>query len=141
MQDGGSAVAADPQLVRELVARVQQLLAQARQEHREAEPPWPGATIVMGELTLDLPLQSVSRAGQPIKVTQTEFRLLFALVRRRGAVASRQELLREVWGGNPSLTARVVDTHVARLRRKLEADPKQPRHILTALASGYRFRA
>jgi two-component system alkaline phosphatase synthesis response regulator PhoP len=101
----------------------------------------PGTTVAAGDITLDLPLQAVSRGGRQIKVTQTEFRLLFALVRRKGIVASRQDLLREVWGGNPVITARVVDTHVARLRRKLEDDPKQPRHILTAVSSGYRFRA
>ena len=141
MQEGGASVSADPQLVRDLVARVEQLLAQARQENRASDAPWPGTTVVAGDLTLDLPLQAVSRGDRQIKVTQTEFRLLFALVRRRGMVASRQDLLREVWGGNPVITARVVDTHVARLRRKIEDDPKQPRHILTALSSGYRFRS
>ena len=141
MQEGGASVSADPQLVRDLVARVEQLLAQARQENRASDAPWPGTTVVAGDLTLDLPLQAVSRGDRQIKVTQTEFRLLFALVRRRGMVASRQDLLGEVWGGNPVITARVVDTHVARLRRKIEDDPKQPRHILTALSSGYRFRS
>jgi len=141
MQEGGASVSADPQLVRDLVARVEQLLAQARQETRESDAPWPGTTVVAGDLTLDLPLQAVSRGDRQIKVTQTEFRLLFALVRRRGMVASRQDLLREVWGRDPVITARVVDTHVARLRRKIEDDPKQPRHILTALSSGYRFRS
>jgi len=141
MQEGGASVSADPQLVRDLVARVEQLLAQARQENRASDAPRPGTTVVAGDLTLDLPLQAVSRGDRQIKVTQTEFRLLFALVRRRGMVASRQDLLREVWGGNPVITARVVDTHVARLRRKIEDDPKQPRHILTALSSGYRFRS
>jgi two-component system alkaline phosphatase synthesis response regulator PhoP len=141
MQERGASVAADPQLVRDLVARVEQLLAQARPESRESDTALPGTTVAAGDITLDLPLQAVSRGGRQIKVTQTEFRLLFALVRRKGIVASRQDLLREVWGGNPVITARVVDTHVARLRRKLEDDPKQPRHILTALSSGYRFRA
>jgi two-component system, OmpR family, alkaline phosphatase synthesis response regulator PhoP len=141
MQERGASVAADPQLVRDLVARVEQLLAQARPESRESDSSGPGTTVVAGDITLDLPLQAVFRGGRQIKVTQTEFRLLFALVRRKGMVASRQDLLREVWGGNPVITARVVDTHVARLRRKLEDDPKQPRLILTALSSGYRFRA
>jgi DNA-binding response OmpR family regulator len=141
MQEGGSAVAADPAAIRDLVARVQQLLADTRRRTRDAELPLPGATMTVGEFVLDLPAQAVQRAGRPVRVTQTEFRLLFALVRRRGAVASRDELLREVWDRDTSITARVVDTHVARLRRKLEDDPRQPRHILTALAAGYRFRA
>ena len=141
MQEGGSSVAADPVTVRELVARVQELLADTRRRRRDVEPPFPTATMKVGEFVLDLPSQAVQRAGQALRVTQTEFRLLFALVRRRGAVASRGELLREVWDRDSSITARVVDTHIARLRRKLEDDPRQPRHILTALAAGYRFRA
>jgi hypothetical protein len=141
MQEGGSAVAADPAAVRDLVARVQELLADTRRRNRDAEAPFPGAKMTVGEFMLDLPAQAVQRAGRAVRVTQTEFRLLFALVRRRGAVASRNELLREVWDRDASITARVVDTHVARLRRKLEDDPRQPRHILTALAAGYRFRA
>jgi len=140
MREGGSAVAADPEVVRELVARVQELLADARRRAREVEPPLPPATLAVGDFLLDLPAQAVQRGGRAVRVTQTEFRLLFALVRRRGAVASREELLREVWDRDASVTARVVDTHVARLRRKLEEDPSQPRHILTALAAGYRFR-
>jgi DNA-binding response OmpR family regulator len=50
------------------------------------------------------------------------------------------ELLREVWGAGAAVSRRAVDTHIARLRRKLEDDPANPRHILTALAWGYRFR-
>jgi hypothetical protein len=141
MQEGGSAVLADPRLVRELIARVQALLADTRGRPREVDAPWPLARMAVGEFLLDLPKQAVQRAGRAVRVTQTEFRLLFALVRRRGAVATRDELLREVWDRDGTITARVVDTHVARLRRKLEDDPRQPRHILTALAVGYRFRA
>jgi hypothetical protein len=58
MQEGGASVPANPQLVRDLVARVEQLLAQARQETRESDAPWPGTTVVAGDLTLDLPLQA-----------------------------------------------------------------------------------
>ena len=84
--------------------------------------------------------QTVLRDGQPVRVTHTEFRLLLALMRRRGAIASRMELLGEVWGSGTAVSRRAVDTHIARLRRKLEEDPANPRHILTALAWGYRFR-
>ena len=141
MQEGGSAVPADPRVVRELIARVQALLADTRGRPREVDAPWPSARMAVGEFVLDLPRQAVQRAGRAVRVTQTEFRLLFALIRRRGAVATRDELLGEVWDRDRTITGRVVDTHVARLRRKLEDDPRQPRHILTALAVGYRFRA
>jgi DNA-binding response OmpR family regulator len=68
-----------------------------------------------------------------------EFDLLVALLRRRGAVASRVELLKEVWGHSSAVLTRTVDTHVGELRRKLEADPSTPRHILTVRKAGYRL--
>jgi DNA-binding response OmpR family regulator len=141
----------DPSLVQDLVARARALLEDARTTEPAAEPApptppkvelpeWPPATITEGDFTLDLAAQTVTRGGAPVKVTQTEFGLLLGLVRRRGTVASRQDLLREVWGDEGTLNPRVVDTHVARLRRKLEDEPRRPRHILTALTAGYRFQ-
>jgi DNA-binding response OmpR family regulator len=61
-------------------------------------------------------------------------------MRREGRAVSRGELLDEVWGPETEIGPRVIDTHIARLRRKLEAEPAQPRHILTALNLGYRFQ-
>lgn len=139
---GPQPVTADAGFVRELVARVQELLLSTRGERHEAEPAWQARHAgPLGELTLDLPAQAVLKRGRPVKVTQTEFRLLLALMRRRGAVASRQDLLHDVWGSESEISPRVVDTHVARLRRKVEDDPRRPRHIVTALTSGYRFVA
>jgi two-component system response regulator RegX3 len=61
-------------------------------------------------------------------------------MRREGRVVTRPELMQEVWGPDAAIGPRVIDTHIARLRRKLEAEPAQPRHILTALNLGYRFQ-
>ena len=145
---GAQPVTADAGFLRELVARVQELLLRTRDDRREVEQAWQlphsavDPTLAMsGELTLDLPAQAVLKRGRPVKVTQTEFRLLIALMRRRGAVVSRQDLLHDVWGSAVAISPRVVDTHVARLRRKVEDDPRRPRHIVTALTSGYRFVA
>jgi hypothetical protein len=129
----------DPSTVRELIARVEELLHRTRNLPRGATPGWAG-TIQFGSVLLEPATQTVLRSGQPVKVTHTEFRLLLALIRRRGAIASRVELLREIWGAGTAVSRRAVDTHIARLRRKLEDDPANPRHILTALAWGYRFR-
>lgn len=63
-----------------------------------------------------------------------------ALVRARGAVVSRLELMRKVWGYSDAVVTRTVDTHVAELRRKLEDDPASPRHILTVRKVGYRLK-
>ena len=141
LDGGAAAVPADPGFLRELIARVQELLRQTRE--RQEPHGWPAMpdTAHGGELTLDLGTQAVLKRGRRVKVTQTEFRLLIALMRRRGSVASRQDLLCDVWGAGAAISPRVVDTHVARLRRKVEDDPRRPRHIVTALTSGYRFVA
>jgi hypothetical protein len=129
----------DPSTVRELIARVEELLHRTRSLPATATPGWAG-TIQFGSVLLEPATQTVLRSGQPVRVTHTEFRLLLALIRRRGAIASRLELVREIWGAGAAVSRRAVDTHIARLRRKLEEDPANPRHILTALAWGYRFR-
>ena len=131
--------ATDVSVVRELVARIEELLHRTRRLPPGAAAGWSG-TIRFGSVMVEPATQTVLRGGQPVRVTHTEFRLLLALMRRRGAIASRIELLREVWGAGAAVSRRAVDTHIARLRRKLEEDPANPRHILTALAWGYRFR-
>jgi hypothetical protein len=130
---------ADASVVRELIARVEELLRRTRGLPAGAATGLAG-TIHFGSVLLEPATQTVLRSGQPVRVTGTEFRLLLALMRRRGAIASRVDLLREVWGAGAAVSRRAVDTHIARLRRKLEEDPANPRHILTALAWGYRFR-
>jgi len=136
LEETGSA---DVTLVRELIARIQELLQRTRRLPAAASAAWSG-TIRFGTVTVEPATQTVVRDGHPVRVTHTEFRLLLALMRRRGAIASRMELLGEVWGAGTAVSRRAVDTHIARLRRKLEEDPANPRHILTALAWGYRFR-
>jgi DNA-binding response OmpR family regulator len=83
--------------------------------------------------------RQVHRAGEPVALTPKEFDLLLALIRHRGAVVSRLDLQREVWGHRADVITRTVDTHVAELRRKLERDPAAPIHILTVRKAGYRF--
>ena len=139
IEDGGGVGHPDASVVRELIARVEELLHRTRTMPAGASSGWAG-TIRFGSVLLEPATQTVLRGGQPVRVTHTEFRLLLALMRRRGAIASRIELLREVWGAGAAVSRRAVDTHIARLRRKLEDDPANPRHILTALAWGYRFR-
>lgn len=136
----GAVLDMDAALVRDVLARVQELLAQADPDGSGDEEPEASGNG-KSAIVIDLPTQTVWRSGRPVRVTPTEFRLLVALVRRRGAVVSRADLRREVWPDGTEVQSRVIDSHVARLRRKLEHDPKQPRHILTALAAGYRFLA
>jgi DNA-binding response OmpR family regulator len=93
------------------------------------------------DVEVDPSSRTVTRAGEPVSLTPMELDLLLALIARNGSVASRQELMREVWGHRAVVVSRTVDTHVAELRRKLEPDPAVPQHILTVRKAGYRFRA
>jgi two-component system response regulator MtrA len=74
-----------------------------------------------------------------VSLAPREFDLLMALLKRRGAAASRAELLREVWQYESDVYSRTIDIHIAELRRKLETDPAQPRHIRTVWKVGYRL--
>ena len=92
-----------------------------------------------GNVEINPAARSVMRDGHQVSLSPKEFDLLLTLVRRRGAVVTRLELLREVWGYHADVMTRTVDIHIAELRRKLEENPSQPRHILTVWKAGYRL--
>ena len=92
-----------------------------------------------GDLELNVAARQLRRRGRPVELSPKEFALLVTLIRREGAVVSRVELLKAVWGYSAAVLSRTVDTHVALLRRKIEDDPAEPRHILTVWKTGYRF--
>jgi DNA-binding response OmpR family regulator len=122
----------------ELLARVQAILRRAKVAEKNED----GAAIEeFGEVSINTLARSVKKEGGEVALTPKEFDLLLALVRRRGAVASRLELLKEVWGHQAEVMTRTVDIHIAELRRKLEKDPSTPRHILTVWKAGYRLQA
>lgn len=117
----------------ELLARVEALLRRTDSD-AEAE-----RHLDYGDVTIDLAARTVRRGDRTVALTPKEFDLLVALVRRKGAVATRVELIQEVWGYPASVVTRTVDTHIAELRAKLETDASQPRHILTVPRIGYRL--
>jgi len=121
--------------VLELLARIEALLRRATGAAR----PQPSAAERFGDVEVDRAARTVTREGIPVYLAPMEFELLLALLHRRGAVATRQELMREVWGHRAVVVSRTVDTHIAELRRKLERDPAEPRHILTVRKAGYRL--
>jgi DNA-binding response OmpR family regulator len=92
-----------------------------------------------GDIAVDLPARAVRRSGREVSLTPKAFSLLLALIRRNGAAATRFELLQAVWGHRAAVMSRTVDAHIAELRRKLEEDPDQPRHIVTVWKVGYRL--
>ncbi len=139
----------------ELMARVEALLRRSQvRSHGDrrrngsaasgtGHRPRPGRGTSRGFGTIEVNPDSrvVRRAGDPVALTPRELDLLLALLKRQGAVASRKELLREVWDLSVPPTSRTVDTHMAELRRKLEDDPSHPRHLLTVRKVGYRLEA
>ena len=95
--------------------------------------------IEFGDIRLEPATRTVYRGGEPVSMRPKEFDLLFALARREGEVASRFELLEEVWGYDSDVVSRTVDTHIGQLRHKLEKDPGAPEFIITVRKSGYRL--
>jgi len=99
-----------------------------------------GMPIQVGRVRIDPATRTVLAEGEPVSLRPKEFDLLHALARRDGGVASRFELLDEVWGYDADVVSRTVDTHIGQLRNKLERDPHAPRLILTVRKSGYRLQ-
>jgi len=93
-----------------------------------------------GAIEVDPASRTVRRASRTVELAPKEFDLLLALLRARGAVVSRLQVMREVWGYSAAIVSRTVDTHIAELRRKLEENPSSPRHIITVRKTGYRIR-
>ena len=118
----------------ELLARVRALLRRDSRREGGRSP------LRFGDIEVVSSSRSVLKGGETVDLTPKEYDLLEALLERDGAVASREELLQEVWGyKNADVATRTVDVHVSELRRKLEPDPGSPRHILTVRKAGYRL--
>jgi DNA-binding response OmpR family regulator len=120
---------------KELSARIRALL-------RRIRPIMPGhAKLVFGNLEIVPDEGKVLRDGTEVKLTKTEFRLLCELAQNPGRVFSRESLLDKVWGYDYFGDGRLVDVHVRRLRTKVEADPANPRHVVTVRGLGYRLQS
>ena len=117
-----------------------ELLARMRAAVRRASPA-PEAPVVSTEhFTVDLADKRVTRGGQDVRLTPTEWQLLEVLVRHAGRLVTQRQLLAEVWGPGYQNEAHYLRVYVANLRRKLEPDPSAPRYLLTEPGIGYRFR-
>lgn len=118
----------------ELMARIEALLRR-----------WGGGVAVtpgsaeFGDVRVDLRRHEVTRAGQRLTLSPVELRLLEYLIERRGTVVAREELLENVWSLHGDTLSRTVDVHIAGLRKKIEADPRYPRFLLTVKGAGYKL--
>ena len=127
-----------PFSLRELIARVRTILRRentVRADKKEEEP----ETIHRGDLVIDVGKRRVTRSGTNIDLTGKEFDLLLHFARKPGRVYSRQQLLDQVWGYGFEGYAYTVNTHINKLRSKLEPDRNDPRYIQTVWGVGYRF--
>ena len=137
LRSGADDFVTKPFGVLELLARVSALLRRATvSTTTDTDTP---ESLSFGALTIDRRSRQVLRDGAPVPTTPKEFDLLVALTQHPGTALSRQRLLRDVWGHAPDIQTRTVDIHIVELRRKLEAEPSNPRHIVTVWKTGYRF--
>ena len=116
----------------ELLARVEAVL-------RRVQRKTAGDEFEFGDIRLDFRTYQASKSGDSIELTPREFRILRYFIDHAEQVVSREALLNHVWGYDSSAFTRTVDTHMARLRQKVEATPSEPRHLLTVHRVGYKF--
>jgi len=121
---------------KELRARIKALLRRAGSGNTSTPST---ASFTFGDVELDLDRGEVRRAGRPVDVTLTEFKLLTAFARNPGRVLGRQQLLDAAWGPGIVLSDRAVDNHIVNLRRKIEPDPAEPRYLVSVRGLGYRL--
>ena len=119
---------------KELSARIRAMLRRVRAMDPAA------AHLVFGDLEIVPEEGVVRRGGREVHLTKTEFRLLVELASSPGRVLSREVLLERVWGYGYFGDGRLVDVHVRRLRTKVEADPANPRHVVTVRGLGYKLQ-
>jgi two-component system KDP operon response regulator KdpE len=119
----------------ELLARVRATLRRQRQPQADS-----AGQVQFGEVVVDLPNRRVTRRGEHIHLTPTEYRLLCVLVANAGRVMTAPQLLRAVWGPAQSDNSHYLRIYMGHLRHKLEDDPAQPQYLLTETAVGYRLQ-
>ena len=120
--------------VNELLARIRAAL------RRAAGARGPSTVVESGDLRIDVDRRVVTRGGDDVRLTPTEFDLLKTLIANAGRVLTHGYLLRTVWGPQYDGESQLVRVFIGQLRRKIERDPARPAHIVTEPGVGYRFR-
>lgn len=126
-----------PFSLRELLARIRAMLR--RSKMAEMPPKADEALLKVGDIEIDIARHRVSKGGTALQLTAKEFDLLAFLARNKGFVFSRDRLLEKVWGYDFAGDTRTVDVHIRWLRQKIEADPDNPKRLITVRGTGYKL--
>ena len=119
--------------------QVDELLARLRALSRRSAPAGGESTVGFGDVIVDLATKTVTRAGSRVHLTPTEWRMLEHLCRHPGALVTRQDLLKEIWGSEQVSDSGYLRLYMSQLRKKLEQSPSEPAHLLTESGMGYRL--
>ena len=116
-----------------------ELLARIRALSRRTPTATDEPVVSFGDVTVDLAAHVVTRAGSPVRLTPTEWRLLELLIRNPDRLVTRERILTEVWGPQYTTDTGYLRLYLSQLRKKLEPEPSRPRHFITDAGMGYRF--
>jgi two-component system KDP operon response regulator KdpE len=119
--------------------QIDELLARLRALARRIGSTSSDPVVAFGDVRVDLAAKTVTRGGAPVHLTPTEWRMLEFLARNPGALVTRQTLLKDIWGSEQVADTGYLRLYISQLRKKLEADPANPRHLLTEQGMGYRL--
>jgi DNA-binding response OmpR family regulator len=124
-----------PFSLRELIARVKAVMRRTGERIEDLLD-----TYSFGRIKLDFKRYEAKKKGKKLEFTSLQFHILKLLIQNRGEVLSRDELLDEIWGrDNVWISHRTIDSHIANIRKKIEEDPTNPKHILSIRGVGYKF--
>jgi two-component system response regulator RegX3 len=129
-----------PPRPRELTARIRAVLRRVGRQPSPLTPAAPVSIFSLGPVCVDVSLREAMVRGRAVDLSRKEFDLLTLLISESGHVVTRQQCMEKIWRDRKMGDSRTLDTHVKRLRKKIETNPAEPKHVLTVRGIGYRFK-